>query len=93
MSGGAAGTAVTKVLCDLWNQRTERDKEIGKSPFSLLWNLGLEKSSEVRKSKATASFKKLRHDVSSIVDSTDFDCHWLCPPTNGMGFLGVRRIT
>ena len=92
MTGGAAGTAVTKVLCDLWNQDADRDKEIGKSAYSLLWKLGLESSAQVKKSSAAASFKPLRHRLTPAADSMDFDCHWLCPP-NGMKHLGVRRIT
>lgn len=82
---GAAGAA----LIDLWKQSLERRAARSSSRLSLLWNLGIQRASAVRRAR--------RVHVSPVQPQRSGDAqppishHWLCPPTNGVLFAAVKK--
>lgn len=85
VGAGAAGAA----LIDLWKQSLERRAARSSSRLSLLWNLGIQRGSLVRRAR--------RVHVAPVPPQQRGDAqppishHWLCPPTNGVLFAGVKK--
>lgn len=80
VAAGAAGAT----LIELWKQAQAQP-----NPFSILWDLGLSSPSQVR-AKPTATMAQL---PPLPVDRFALHAahHWLCPPTNGVRLMGVRK--
>ncbi|MEK6408904.1 MAG: hypothetical protein AABN34_18430 [Acidobacteriota bacterium] len=87
--GGAGIAAATKALLDLYTQSTEREKNLVDNPYFILWKLGVSRPSEV-KTRSKVDIVK-----APKLSPEQFDLrsahHWLCPPTNGVGFLVVKK--
>ncbi|MCX6156243.1 MAG: hypothetical protein NT007_18995 [Candidatus Kapabacteria bacterium] len=82
----AAGVgAATKTLLDIWTQSTNSNQNIKKSPFSLLWDIGLKHPSNlIKKNKVYSG--QLKNSVFKEIKSFE-GVHWLCPPTVGMKII------
>lgn len=88
--GAATAAGAASVLVELWKQEAERKAKIKENKLSLLWELGLHKAKKVRRNKLNLKFLKY-NCISSAESTAEYDCHWLCPPTNGLGFLAVKK--
>ena len=89
IAAGAMGAA-TAALFDLWKQRVDRAEKTQGNPLNLLWSLGASNASHVAKPLSTIGFRK-HQQVTPLEQGLNPECHWLCPPTAGVGFLLVRK--
>lgn len=87
--GGAGIAAATKALLDLYTQAIEREKNLADNPYFILWKLGVSRPSEVKAPSTVEVIKAPK--LSPEQFGLDFAYHWLCPPTNGVWFGGVRK--
>jgi len=84
---GAAGAA----LIDLWRQALEHRHGRSASRFSLLWDLGVQRPKHVRRVRRARIAPALRPPIDPEALRPPPSHHWLCPPTNGLLFAGVRK--
>jgi hypothetical protein len=84
VGAGAAGAA----LLELWKASVESRKARWASPFSVCWNLGIQRPSQVRRAAKVrvATMPVLPPDLNP-----SYAHHWLCPPTLGVLFAAVRK--
>jgi hypothetical protein len=86
---GAAGIgAATKALLDLWTQAKEGEKAMTDNPYFILWKLGVSRPSEVMRASNVDLVKVPQVSPEQFLRNTAY--HWLCPPTIGVWFAGVR---
>lgn len=80
-SAGAAGATAT--LFDLWKQRAEYHEAQHRSPYYILWKLGVDRPSRVQRTPVAAELRRL-HRLENATEKNLGDFHWLCPPTPGL---------
>lgn len=88
-AGAATLAGATATLVELWKQASERRAKMREKNFSLFWSLGIQSPEAVKRRKVELSFHKYNR-VTPVPEDAAYDCHWLCPPSNGMRFLAVR---
>jgi hypothetical protein len=89
-TGAAVLAGASAALVDLWKQAADRRVKMRERKLSMFWKLGLQSPEAIRRKKTRLAFHKFAR--TSTPEQPDIpDCHWLCPPTNGMKFLAVRR--
>lgn len=89
-AGAATLAGATATLVELWKQASERRAKMREKKFSLFWSLGIQSPEAVKRRKVELSFHKYNRTTPALEEDA-YDCHWLCPPTNGMRFLSVRE--
>ena len=89
-AGSAAGTTAVMSLVDIMHQLKDQEIARNSNRFSLLWKLGMEKPSRVKKARKSVLFKKYNRKNTSL-PSDSFNCHWLCPPTCGVRLAFVKK--
>lgn len=89
-TGAAVLAGAASTLADLWKQAAERKAKLREKKFSLFWSLGVQTPEAVRRRKTEIKFHQFNKATPAPMSEIP-DCHWLCPPTNGMRFLSVRR--
>jgi hypothetical protein len=87
VGAGAAGAA----LIDLWRQALERREGRSANRLSLLWNLGVQRPSQVRRTRRARVSLAQPPPVDPEALRPPRSHHWLCPPTSGLLFAGVRK--
>jgi hypothetical protein len=87
-AGGAA--AASAALVELWKQAAEQRAKAAERRLSLLWKLGAQPPKRARAPTPDLTFRRYERTLPFVPEDSH-DCHWLCPPTNGMRFLAVRR--
>lgn len=88
---GAATAGGVAAFIDIWKQSKERNFKRREGKYSILWDLGVKKPSDLKKSRSIVEIRALtKFEPALLTDS--FDCHWLCEPA-GMKFLAVRSIS
>lgn len=88
VGAGAAGAA----LIDLWKQAVDRRQARAESRLSLLWSLGLQRPSHVRRARRVPRVPA-NSSVSRAEIQPPLSHHWLCPPRHGIRFARVRKHT
>lgn len=87
--GTAALAAATASLFDIYKQSAEEKKSRAENPYFILWELGLLQPSEVRKVREVDLVKPPQLPLGQF--EVHAAHHWLCPPTNGLGYLLVKK--
>lgn len=85
--GFAGLNAASIALIDLWKQAREAKRRLAENPCFILWKLGARRESDIRAARLTPVVTPPPPNPELIPDSE----HWLCPPTNGFLFAGVRK--
>ncbi|HEX9730408.1 MAG TPA: hypothetical protein VGG06_00295 [Thermoanaerobaculia bacterium] len=87
VGAGAAGAA----LIDLWRQALEHRQGRSANRLSLLWNLGVQRPSQVHRARRARMTPAQPPPIDPEALRPPPSHHWLCPPTSGLLFAGVRR--
>lgn len=85
---GAATAGAVAALVDIWKQSMERTAKRRENRYSILWDLGVKKPSDLKRKRSLTRIKRFNR-VEPVLLSESFDCHWLCK-SGGMQFLAVR---
>jgi hypothetical protein len=85
--GFAGVNAAGIALIDLLKQAREAKRRLAENPCFVLWKLGVRRESDVRATRLTPVITPPPPSPELIPDAN----HWLCPPTNGFLFAGVRK--
>lgn len=86
----ASASAAASGLCECIRLAADHKLEMRRNPLYLLWQLGSEKGSRIRKARPFGH-KIQSRSAAPISQGEDGYFHWLAPPTAGVGFLGVRK--
>lgn len=86
---GSAISGAALTLTQLLEQHKQKEKSISDNPFYLLWKLGITKPSEIQNRNLINLVKIPKGNPVNIDNNNGF--HWLCPPTNGLAFLGIKK--
>lgn len=86
VGASAAGAA----LLDLCRQALERRQARSTSRLSLFWHLGIQRASHVRRARRVHLTPNGCPAIPPALQPPASH-HWLCPPTTGVLFAGVRK--
>lgn len=85
VAAGAGCAAATAVLADLWKQRIDAEAEARRNPYFIMWKLGMDKPTTVRRGPVDAEIQRWQRVFDAGEANLDA-LHWLCGP--GMGIVG-----
>lgn len=85
-AGAAVLGAAGKTLRDLWKDSRSQAGNRDSDPYRILWKLGVE-NAPLQHRVAVGDWPR----PQAAADDTLSTCHWLCPPTNGLAYLVVRK--
>jgi hypothetical protein len=90
MAALAGAGAASAALFGLWKQSVDTAEKMAQNPFFVLWKLGVDRPSRVRSERPAVPLDvpKARIAQAPLVETAN---HWLCPPTCGVWFAGVRK--
>jgi hypothetical protein len=85
--GFAGINAASVALIDLLKQAREAKRRLAENPCFILWKLGVRSESDVQTTRRTSVVTPAPPSPELIPEAD----HWLCPPTNGFLFPGIRK--
>lgn len=74
----------------LRDKTRDKNHKINASPYAMFWKLGMTKPSNFKPARQVLLGDAPKQSSSDFNENSDF--HWLCPPTNGMGFLAFEEV-
>jgi hypothetical protein len=92
IAGSAGAAAATACLVDMWKQRIDQEAGVKQNSFSLLWNLGVDRTERIQLSRQTVKVAPAQR-MENAPPSVPAEFHWLCPPSVGMQLLAVKKDT
>ena len=84
--GALCGAA--SIFSQIWKQYKDSKTIVKKNPFSMFWHLGISKPN-IRNKHLVSRIKVPKDRIIDL--NVDGSFHWLTPPQNGLGFLGVKK--